>query len=260
MEDVRFGGIGRLYGREGLERLARARVCVIGLGGVGSWTVEALARSGLGALTLVDLDDVCVSNTNRQIHALEGEVGRPKAVALAERARRINPACDARAVVDFFTEETADAILDGPHDYVVDAIDHVPHKSYLVARCQAAGLPLVVTGGAGGRRDPTRVAIDDLTRAYNDALLSRVRKTLRRERGFPRDRSTWGIPCVFSAERAAVPLAEDQGCAGADTRTPLRLDCASGYGTASFVTGVFGLAAASVVVSWLAGSGEVRGP
>jgi tRNA A37 threonylcarbamoyladenosine dehydratase len=247
----RFGGIGRLYGASGLARLRRARVCVVGIGGVGSWAVEALARSGLGALTLIDLDDVCVSNTNRQLHALDGTVGLPKVEVMAARARLIQPECEVTPIARFLTPSTVDELLAPPFDYVVDAIDDLHNKCLLLASCRARGLRVVTVGGAGGRRDPTAIQVDDLTRSGQDGLLRRTRKRLRQEHAFPDD-GPWGIPCVFSREAAVFPSPDGEVCAAPARGESLRMDCASGFGAATFVTGAFGFAAAAVVVGALA--------
>src|SRR6266496_636245 len=153
--EVRFGGIRRLFAADGLERLRRAHVCVVGLGGVGSWAAEALARSGIGALTMVDLDDVCVSNVNRQLQALTSEIGRPKVEAMAQRARAINPDCAVHALHAFFSAANAGEILETRFDYVLDAVDRPEKKSLLIASCRERAIPVMVVGGAGGRRDPT---------------------------------------------------------------------------------------------------------
>ena len=184
--DLRFGGIRRLYSREGLERLARAHVCVVGIGGVGSWAVEALARSGIGRLTLVDMDDVCVSNVNRQIHALDGEFKRGKVDVMADRARSINPECEARCIREFLVASNATRLLDQGYNYVFDAIDSPREKCVMIACCRERGIPIITAGGAGGRRDPTRVRVADLARSEGDRLLQSVRKTLRSDHGFPR--------------------------------------------------------------------------
>jgi tRNA A37 threonylcarbamoyladenosine dehydratase len=242
-DDLRFGGLARLYGPGGLQRLLQASVCVVGIGGVGSWAAEALARSGVGHITLIDLDDVCVSNVNRQLHALEGAIGRPKVEVMAERIRAIHPACQVRAVAEFFTETTADEILSAPFDFVVDAIDQVANKCLLIARSRQKGITIVSSGGAGGRRNPAAVEVADLAQTKHDPLLQQVRKKLREIHGFPRDPKTpFGVPCVFSTEPAVAPA---EACAG-------RVTCDNGYGTASFVTGTFGLVAASCVVSKIA--------
>lgn len=243
-EDLRFGGLARLYGASGLQRLLQAGVCVVGIGGVGSWAVESLARSAIGRLTLVDLDDVCVSNVNRQLHALEGAIGRPKVEVMAERIRAIHPTCQVRTISSFFTESTAETILESRFDFVLDAIDQAANKALLIARCRQKEIPIVSVGGAGGRRDPVAIKVADLAQTTHDALLRQVRQKLRDEHGFSRHAKTlFGVPCVFSTELAAAPA---EGCAG-------RMTCDNGYGTASFVTGAFGLVAASCIVSKIAG-------
>lgn len=259
--DFRFAGIARLYGRAGLARLQSARVLVVGVGGVGSWVVEALARSGIGALTLVDLDEVCVSNINRQLPALESTVGRAKVDVLAERVREIHPGCRVEAVPDFFTAETAARLLDplrqepGPV-WVVDAIDQVANKVRLIAGCRERGVPVFVCGAAGGRRDPCAVRVEDLARVTHDRLLGEVRKRLRREHGLPRGEKRFRIPAVCSPEPPVYPRSDGTVCDLA-TSEPVpgetrRLNCDQGYGSATFVTGAFGFAAAGWVVRAIA--------
>src|ERR1051325_9139067 len=153
----RFGGVGRCFGGAGLERLHASRVCVVGVGGVGSWTVEGLARSGVGALTLIDLDDVCVTNVNRQLPAIDGQIGRPKITVLAERVRLINPECRVTTVHEFFTASSGERLLAARFDFVVDAVDRMSHKALLIAGCRERGLPVLTVGGAGGRRAPTMI-------------------------------------------------------------------------------------------------------
>ncbi|HVU34093.1 MAG TPA: tRNA threonylcarbamoyladenosine dehydratase [Opitutaceae bacterium] len=253
----RFGGVARLFGRAGLERLAAAHVCVVGLGGVGSWTVEGLARSGIGALTLIDLDDVCITNTNRQLPAVEGQIGRPKAVVLAERVRNINPACRVTGVQEFLTSASAEHLLAGPFDFVVDAIDKMTTKALLIAAARQRGWPVVTAGGAGGRRDPAQVRTGDLGDSSGDELLRQVRKKLRREHGFApgeqRGRMHFGIRCVWSEEPKVFPWSNGTCAAQPEPGGSLTLDCATGFGTAVFVTGAFGLAAAGEVVRAIAG-------
>src|SRR3954471_151032 len=184
---ARFAGVGRLYSMEGLARLRTAHVCVVGVGGVGSWVVEALARSGVGQLTLVDLDEVCISNVNRQLHALDGEVGKPKVEVMAQRAHAINPECRIHARLEFFLESNADVILSGAYDYVVDAIDAISKKALLIALCREKRLPVLTIGAAGGRTDPTAVKVDDLAFTSDDGLLRNLRKDLRKKYGFPKE-------------------------------------------------------------------------
>jgi len=260
--DFRFGGIARLYGTAALSRFRAAHVMVVGIGGVGSWVVEALARSGIGRLTLVDLDEVCVSNINRQLHALDYTVGRSKVEVMVERVRAISPEARVEGHVEFFTADTAsrllgletDSISENRPDFVVDAIDAMSNKVRLIALCQGAGIPLVVCGGAGGRRDPTAVRVADLATVTHDRLLSEVRKRLRREHGFSRTSKKLRIECVHSAEAPVFPDRDGQVCAtrASDNEMPLRLNCESGFGSATQVTGTFGFAAAARVLARLA--------
>lgn len=248
---VRFGGIARLYGVSGLARLRRAHVCVVGVGGVGSWSVEALARSGVGQITMIDLDDVCVTNTNRQLPAMVDTVGLQKIDVMAARVAQINPECVVRCVHEFVLADTVEATLDaGGYDVVLDAIDDLPNKAALLVACMRRGLPVVTVGGAGGRRDPTQVVRDDLSRSGGDGLLRRTRRELRRHLELP-EREGWGVPAVFSRERAVFPGADGEVCDRPDPELNLKLDCASGFGTASFVTGAFGFAAAAAVIELL---------
>lgn len=252
----RFGGVGRLYGRDALERLARAHVAVIGVGGVGSWTVEALARSGVGRLTLIDLDDVCITNTNRQLPALEGQIGRPKVEVLADRVRLINPACVVDAVTEFFLESSADRLLAPacqPFDWVVDAVDRAAIKTLIITKARAKGISVLTVGGAGGRRDATQVRCGDLGSTGGDALLKQVRRELRRTHGWANGAGNdYGVPAVYSAEPQMFPQSDGTVCAKPEAGENLRMDCASGYGAACFVTGVFGFAAAGEIVRQIA--------
>ncbi|MDR2982108.1 MAG: tRNA threonylcarbamoyladenosine dehydratase [Puniceicoccales bacterium] len=250
----RFAGIGRLYGREGLARLASAHVCVIGLGGVGSWAAEALARSGIGALTLVDMDDVCISNTNRQLHALDGAVGRPKTEVLKERVLAINPACRIETVQRFFTQTAAAEILGRRFSCVIDAIDSLMNKCHLITECRARNIPVVSSGGCAGKRDGTAVRVTDMSVSEGDRLLKFVRKRLRQVHGFPRGDRKFGIPCVWSPELSA---GDPDGCEATlpgkiEDADDLRPNCEWGYGTAVFVSGAFGFAAAGVAINNIA--------
>ncbi|HAM72180.1 MAG TPA: tRNA cyclic N6-threonylcarbamoyladenosine(37) synthase TcdA [Verrucomicrobiales bacterium] len=254
---ARFGGIARLYGQAGLARLRSARVAVIGLGGVGSWAVEALARSGVGSLTLVDLDDICITNVNRQLHALDGTIGREKAAVLADRVRAIHPGSKVEVATEFFTSSSAERILAPGFDWVVDAIDQLGNKCLLIAECRRRNLRLVVSGGAGGRRDPTAIRIQDLAQTSHDPLLAQVRSKLRKEHRFSADpAASYGIPCVYTRELPVFPAPDGTICAVRPADRPPgespRLACDSGLGAATFVTGAFGFASASVVVQALA--------
>jgi tRNA A37 threonylcarbamoyladenosine dehydratase len=253
--ETRFGGIARLYGCAGLERLRAAHVCVVGIGGVGTWAAEALARSGVGALTLVDLDEVCMTNINRQLHALTETVGRAKVEVMAERIRAINPDCRVTAAQTFFNAQTAAELLTPKYDFILDAIDDVANKVLLLVRCREKKLPVITSGGAGGRRELTSVRLGDLAQASHDKLLAEVRRRLRQEHGFPAGQSAMNVACVYSVERAVFPHADGSVC---EMRSVVedgaRLNCNGGLGSATFVTGAFGFAAAGLVVRKIAES------
>jgi tRNA A37 threonylcarbamoyladenosine dehydratase len=250
---ARFAGVGRLYSMEGLARLRTAHVCVVGIGGVGSWVVEALARSGVGQLTLVDLDEVCLSNVNRQLHALDGEIGKAKVEVMAQRAQAINPECQIHPRLEFFLESNAAEILNGPYHYVVDAIDAISKKALLIATCRQRKLRVLTIGAAGGRTDPTAVEVDDLAFTSDDGLLRNLRKDLRKKFGFPKEGiEPFGVDCVFSTEAPVYPRSDGTVCTIREPESKLRINCDNGYGTASFVTGTFGFVAAARVVRELA--------
>ena len=254
--DFRFGGIARLFGVAALARLRAAHVCVVGVGGVGSWAVEALARSGVGKLTLVDLDEVCVSNVNRQLHALDAEVGRAKVEVMAARVRGINPECDVRATLDFFTETSAASLLSTRYEFVVDAIDDIANKCRLIALCREQQIPIVTCGAAGGRRDPTQVRVADLALTTHDRLLTKARDVLRKEFGFPLAGKPFGVEAVYSPEPPVYPSSTGGVCDRRESGA-MKLNCDSGFGTATFVTGAFGFAAAARVVQQI-GAGGAR--
>lgn len=251
----RFDRIGRLVGDRGMARLLGAHVMVVGLGGVGSFAVEALARSGIGRLTLVDFDRVCVTNSNRQIQALATEVARPKAETLAERVRLINPQAHAEPIAQFYDARTSETLLALQPDFVVDAIDNVTAKCHLIAACRARKLHLVSSTGASGRMDPTAIRVVDLAFTKVDPLADAVRRALRQRYGFPRQ-GPFGVPAVFSEEAPAEPheLHYDGGegfrcvCPGGKNEHHSCEERRVIYGTAGFVTGAFGLACAGVVV------------
>jgi tRNA A37 threonylcarbamoyladenosine dehydratase len=252
---TRFAGIGRLYGTEGLDRIRRAHVCVIGLGGVGSWAVEALARSGVGELTLVDFDDVCISNVNRQLHAMEGELGKPKVEAMARRVRAINPDCKVHPLQAFLLKSNAHEILQTRFDYVFDAFDSPSRKCVLIAQCRERAIPVIISGAAAGRRDPTAVEVTDLAFSTHDRLLQEVRSLLRTRHGFPRGKKAFGVECVLSRETVVRPIKEDSAGSEPVVGQDLRIDCRTGLGTASFVTGTFGFVAAARIVQRITGAG-----
>lgn len=256
----RFGGIARLYGERALERFRAAHVCVIGVGGVGSWVVEALARSAIGRLTLIDLDNVAESNINRQIQALSSTVGMPKIEALRERIAQINPFCKVTLVEDFIDPQNIPAMLAGKgFDYVVDAIDSVKAKAALIAWCRDHAMPLVVVGGAGGQIDPTRVEIRDLARTEQEPLLKKVRKILRAQYGFARgEKQKYHVDAVFSMEPLRYPGSEADGAACAiDPGSITGLNCA-GFGSSMVVTATFGMVAGGHVLRRLAEAAQAQ--
>jgi tRNA A37 threonylcarbamoyladenosine dehydratase len=251
----RFGGVDRLYGRGALARLASAHVCVVGIGGVGSWAVEALARSGVGRLTLIDADDLCVSNSNRQLPALEGQFGRSKVAAMAERCRAINPTIEVTEIASFLTPSNMAGLLEGGFDLVLDACDSFRTKVELIAWCRRRKQAIVTVGSAGGRTDPTQVRVRDLSRTEHDAMLSLIRKKLRGEFNFPKNRDRYfGVPAVYSLENVRYPQADGSVCGvrpRLDPDASLRLDCGAGLGAATHITGTFAFAAVGKMLEML---------
>ncbi len=245
MTDPRFVGIERLYGAGSVAQLAAARVAVIGLGGVGSWAAEALARSGVGAITLIDADEVCVSNTNRQLHTLASTFGKAKVAVMAERLRDVSPALVVDPIERFVTPAALAELLDRGFDLVLDACDAFRVKVEMTAWCRRRKLPLVVCGSAGGRTDPTRIRVRDLSRTEHDALLGLMRRKLRQEFRFPSNAVRYfGVPAVYSLENVRYPQA-DGSVSGTrpENVDSLKLDCGGGLGAATHVTAAFGFAA-----------------
>ena len=250
---LRFGGIARLYGQQGANIIRNAHVCVIGIGGVGSWVAESFARNGIGNITLIDLDDLCVTNINRQIHALTSTVGQSKVEVMAERIIEINPECNVTQVEDFITMDNLRELLTLEFDYVVDAIDSVQVKSALIAHCKRNKIPLITIGGAGGQTNPSKIAIADLSQTYQDPLLSKVRNQLRREYNFSRNvKRKFSIDAVFSSEQLVYPDNEGNVChAKQATDGAMRLDCSGGFGAATHVTASFAFFAVGRVMEKL---------
>jgi tRNA A37 threonylcarbamoyladenosine dehydratase len=258
-QNRRFAGVARLYGEPGLQAFEKAHVLVAGLGGVGSWAVEALARSGIGELTLMDFDHIAVSNVNRQLHAIEDNFGKSKSEAMAERVRQINPSIKLNVIDEFLTPDNLDAHLyknaENPYFVVLDATDDVKMKIALAAYCEArdelgrarnveqsdkksAVIPVIICGGAGGKLDPSRIKAADLAKTTQDPVLSKIRHTLRKEYGFSSDpKKKLGITAIYSDEPR-------QGVASGG------LSCA-GYGSAVTVTATFGFVAAAEVLKLL---------
>ncbi|MGA0608962.1 tRNA threonylcarbamoyladenosine dehydratase [Caldimonas sp. KR1-144] len=234
----RFGGLRRLYGDEGYERLRAARIAVVGVGGVGSWAAEALARSGVAELTLIDLDHVAESNINRQVHALESTLGQAKVRALAERIAQIHPSCRVHEVEEFVEPGNWPSLLPAAVDVVIDACDQRAAKAAIAAWALAHGAAVVLCGAAGGKRQAHAVAVDDLANVTHDPLLASLRQQLRRQHGAART-GPIGLSCVYSREAVKRP----EGECDVDGS----LNC-HGYGSSVSVTATFGLVAASVAI------------
>ena len=252
----RFSGVRRLYGESGLLNLKAAHVCVIGIGGVGSWAAEALARSAVGNLTLIDLDNIAESNVNRQLHALDGAFGMAKVAAMAMRIKAINPGCVVHEVEDFVNPENVADILSRGFDAVLDAVDDAKAKVAIIAYCKKNNIPLVTVGGAGGRLDPTKIKYADLSQVEGDRLLAKVRNQLRRDHGFPKSPTShqkaaikFGVPAIYSDEQVMQPSSDSPLICDAD-QSITGLNCA-GYGSSVCVTAPFGMAAASVIINQL---------
>ena len=251
----RFSGVGRVYGRVGLEYLSRAHACVVGLGGVGTWTAEALVRSGVGEITLIDLDEICVTNINRQLHALTSTVSQSKVEVMGRRLIDINPDLTIHTRQNFFTPHTEETLL-GPRDeapifdVLVDAIDHTERKALLIESCIHRHIPVVTCGAAGGRHTPQLITRDDLSRSTHDGLLRKVKRSLRKRDMISCINSDdiWGVPAIFSTERPIYPDGHGGVCHTPPSQEALRLNCDVGFGSLSFVTGTFGFVAAGAAI------------
>lgn len=250
--DHRFSGIKRLYGNGKIPALQQAHFTIVGLGGVGSWAAESLARSGIGTLTLIDWDDICLSNTNRQIHAHTGSAGKPKVDQLAERIKLINPSCIVHAQRAFYTPENSDELILPNMNYVLDAIDRKNTKIHLINHCRSNNIPIITCGGAGGRTDPSQIRTADLGESDNDPLLAQLRKQLRKDFDLPREqRVKFDIPCVYSAEAMRYPDNQGNICMQKPTTNdgPRQLDCAAGFGSITHLTGSMGFAMAGYAIN-----------
>lgn len=242
MDTDRFGGIARLYGVSQAEALAESRVAVVGIGGVGSWAAEALARSGVGSIILLDMDELCITNTNRQLPALCGNYGKAKVETMAERIRQINPAAHVLPLMAFYTVDKPHILFDTLPDVVIDAIDTMRAKAHLIAECYRRRIPVVTCGGAGGRTDGSAITITDLARSNGDNMLSQLRKKLRKEYQLPlQDKCPEiGIPCVFSPEKPQFPHCDGTVSRQREEGQKGGIGCANGFGSATHITGTFG--------------------
>lgn len=247
----RFGGTERLYGVTQTEQLKQAHFCVVGIGGVGSWAAEALARTGVGTITLIDLDDICITNTNRQIHALQATVGQAKVEVMAQRILQINPECTVHCIEDFVTQDNLQDVISTDFSYVIDAIDSVPAKAALIAYCKRNKIKIVTTGGAGGQIDPSQITYGDLSKTIQDPLAAKLRSQLRRFHGFSTNtKRRFGIECIYSTEQLRYPQTDGSVCLNKSNQSASgKLDCNSGFGASVAVTATFGFIAASRAIN-----------
>lgn len=246
----RFSGIARLYGENALTALAQAHFVVVGLGGVGSWTAEALARSGVAEITLIDLDDICVTNTNRQLPALSHTIGQSKIAVLAERMQAINPEITVHCIEDFLDTDNITTYLQAHHDVVIDAIDALHLKAAMVAYCRARKIRLITVGSAGGKTDPTQIVCSDLGKTISDPLLAKVRYELYKRYNFERrEQRKFRVDAVYSTQQAVFPHPDGEVCQqkSADMEGA-RLDCTSGFGSSTMLAGTMGFAAAEKAI------------
>ena len=243
----RFSGLARLYGQDALAALTNAHFVVIGLGGVGTWVAEALARSGVGELTLIEMDEVCVTNTNRQSHALKSNIGRSKNQVISERLHDINPELIIHSVDDFIDDQNMKTLVGKQHHVVIDAIDAAHLKARLVAYCLAIKVRLITVGSSGGKRNPQAVTVDDLGRSISDPMLAKVRSQLYRHHNFARDSNRrFRVDAVYSTEQMVYPQPDGTVCMDKQAlQDGVKLDCAGGFGSSVMVTGTFGFIAAT---------------
>lgn len=245
----RFAGVGRVYGAAALPRLAQGHFVVVGLGGVGSWAAEALARTGVGGLTLIELDGVCITNTNRQSHAMAPNYGASKNRIISDRLLSINPELKLHSVEDFLTRDNLVQLIDPGHDVVVDAIDSAHIKAALVAYCRARKIRLITVGASGGKRDPGRIVAGDLGVTTCDPMLKKVRSLLYRHHNFARNQKRrFGVDAIYSTEPMSYPQADGSACGRKQFDGGVKLDCGGGLGALTMVTGSFGFAAAAKAV------------
>ena len=245
----RFGGIARLYGQQAFNILRNSHFCVIGIGGVGSWAAESLARTGIGEITLIDHDDIATSNINRQIHSLSNNINQSKVETMAERIKQINPDCKVNIIDDFITESNCQKHLLNNYDYVIDAIDSIKFKCAIIYYCKRNKIPVITTGGAGGLTDPTMINVTDLAKTWNDPLAAKVRSQLRSQYAYSKNpKRSFGIKCVYSTQQQQYP--KDDGTV--DYAKPgvkgVHLDCAMGFGSATSVTASFGFVAVAKAI------------
>jgi tRNA A37 threonylcarbamoyladenosine dehydratase len=249
----RFAGISRLYGEQGLTKLSQSHVCIVGIGGVGSWVAEALARTGINKITLIDLDDVSTSNINRQIHALSSTLNLSKIEVMKSRIDDINPDCKVALVEDFVTPENVTELITQHFDIVIDAADSVKAKAAIIALCKRQKIKVICIGGAGGQRDPLQITKGDLAKTIQDPLLAKVRSQLRRFHRFSSNpKRNFGIECIYSTEQLSYPTPDGGVSQQKQTsQGASKMDCSTGFGAFVGVTATFGLIAAGRAVDFI---------
>lgn len=249
---MRFGGIERLLTPTSFEVLQQSHILIVGIGGVGSWCAESVARTGIGKITLLDLDDVCITNTNRQLNALNSTIGKSKVEVMRERISDIAPECQVQTICDFFDDSTADSILEKKYDIIIDCIDSLQSKCLLINSCKTRNIPLITVGGAGGKIDPLLIRTSDLNHTSNDTLLKQVRRSLKLDWGWDKSESkNWGIQAVYSIERSKFLDSNGSLQFVPDLKMNRGISCTDGIGTTSWITGTFGFMAASLAVQTL---------
>lgn len=249
--DIKFKGIANLYGHKALGVFQKSHVAVAGVGGVGSWIAESLVRSGVGKISMIDMDEVCLSNANRQIQALYSTVGKPKVEVLKERCVDINPDVTIENHFEFVTPDNVEKFLSQDVKVFVDATDSVKAKCAIAKTCADRKVPLVMVGGAGGKSDPTQIVVQDLNKVVNDYLLRQVKRLLKRDYGFSTSSKTLKIDAVFSKELPKYPGENGEVCETKNTESATKLDCGGGLGASTMVTGTFGFFAAHRVLQRL---------
>jgi len=247
MDIDRFGGIARLYGLNGLTALQQAHFLIVGIGGVGTWAAEALARSGVGTLTLADLDDICVTNINRQTHALQSTIGQSKTTAMANRLRDINPNIVVQELEDFIDPQNVRQHIDSRYDVIVDCADTAHSKTAIIATAKYQKQLVVTVGSAGGKRDPRMITSNDLNKTVNDPLLAKVRGQLRRFHNYSRNpKRSFGVEAIYSSEHMVYPSDDGGVCSTKNFKDgETALNCSGGFGSSTMITGSFGFLAAT---------------
>ncbi len=249
----RFGGIIRLYGTQATSQLLKSHVLIIGIGGVGSWIAESLARSGVGSITLMDLDDICVTNTNRQVHTNRSTIGQSKTKIMSERLTAINPEINVNTIDDFLDKDNIETYIHDSFSLVFDAIDNAIDKAEIIAYCASKKIPVITIGSSGGKKDPSKITCGDLTKTPGDPMFVKIRNNLRRRHGFSRDTEIpFGIDAIYSTETMTYPDNKGETCRSKQfLEGGEKLDCGSGYGASTMMTASFGLLAAAKAIEKL---------